>query len=44
MAKQYGQAHRLFMQIMVERRSIDEVDAIDLMKTLCKEFKGNYYY
>lgn len=35
----YGDAHRLFLQLMTHRRSLDEREATQLMERCCKEFR-----
>lgn len=35
----HGPAHRLFLQVMLHRRCLDETEAVDMMKSCCDEFK-----
>lgn len=34
----YGNVHRLFLQVMLQRRTLDEMEAQTLLKSCCKEF------
>ncbi|MPC32426.1 hypothetical protein E2C01_025737 [Portunus trituberculatus] len=34
----FGRVHRLFLQVMLERRTVDEIEAQRVLTNCCKEF------